>query len=234
MRNENATKQNQEQPVSIMSSQERSAGQDKRLQWWNDVVYNTLAPLYNSLDWLTCGMWWALQSRALDHVERKRCGRVLEVGFGPGRLFVEIARLQPDSLDGIDLAQGMCRFTKERMQRNGLECTIVRGSVHDMPYQDSAFNTLVSTFSFSGFRDGKEAMKEMVRVLAPGGRVVIVDIGLPLDHNRVGTFWARLWEWCGDFLYDIPKLMEESGLTVSTFEEFGPGKHIRVVVGEKA
>lgn len=218
----------------MSASKERSVGQDKRLQWWNEVVYNTMAPLYNSLDWLTCGMWWALQSRALDHIERKRCGRVLEVGFGPGRLFVELARLQPDSLDGIDLAEGMCRFTRQRMQREGLECTIVRGSVHDMPYQDNTFDTIASTFSFSGFQDGKEAMKEMIRVLAHGGRVVIVDIGLPLDHNRVGTFWARLWEWCGDFLYDIPKLMKDNGLIVSTFEEFGPGKHIRVVVGEKA
>jgi hypothetical protein len=74
----------------------------------------------------------------------------------------------------------------------------------------------------------------MTRVLVaqPGGRIVIVDIGLPLDNNIIGTFWAHLWEWCGDFLYDIPEMMKETGLSVTTFEEYGPGKHIRVVVGE--
>lgn len=217
-----------------MENDERTAGQDKRLQWWNDVFYNSMAPVYNSLDWLTCGAWWALQSRALDHISGSAGGgRVLEVGFGPARLFVELARLQPESLDGIDLADGMCRFAKRRMEKAGLEGNILRGSVYDMPYSDCSFDTIVTTFSFSGFRDGMQAMKEMVRVMAPGGRVIIVDIGLPLDHNRFGTFWARLWEWCGDFLYNIPQIMQEEGLKVTAFEEFGPGKHIRAVVGEK-
>jgi len=91
------------------------------------------------------------------------------------------------------------------MEKAGLEGNIVRGSVYDMPYSDGSFDTIVTTFSFSGgFRKGRQAMKEMVRVMAPGGRVIIVDIGLPLDHNRLGTFWARLWEWCGDFFVRHP------------------------------
>mmetsp|Transcript_1840 Transcript_1840/g.2278 ORF Transcript_1840/g.2278 Transcript_1840/m.2278 type:complete len:143 (+) Transcript_1840:1-429(+) len=139
----------------------------------------------------------------------------------------------------------MCRFTRRRLEKAGLMkknqdgtmCTIriVRGSVYDMPYSDRSFDTVVSTFSFSGFKDGAQAMMEMTRVLAPGGRLVIVDIGLPLDHNLFGTFWARLWEWFGDFLYDIPNMMETKGqLQVTTFREFGPGRHIRIVVGEKS
>lgn len=212
-----------------MATNERTPGQDRRLRFWNNVVYNLMAPVYNSLDWLTCGTWWRLVSRALYHVPG---GRVLEVGFGPGRLHVELAR-RANSLHGIDLAEGMCRYTRRRMERAGLGSTIVRGSVFDMPYDNGAFDTVVTTFSFSGFPDGPEAMAEMIRVLAPGGRVVIVDIGLPLDGNAFGTFWARLWEWCGDFLYDIPAIMEEGGLKVMVFEEFGPGNHIRAVVGEK-
>lgn len=217
---------------------ERTAGQDRRLEWWNSVVYNTMAPVYNSLDWLTLGAWWRLQKRALDHIPPENGGRILEVGFGPGRLFEELARRFPppaSTLDGIDSAEGMCRFTRRRMERAGLQgTTIVRGTVYDLPYANASFDTVVTTFAFSGFRDGKQAMQEMAHVAAPGGRVIIVDIGLPLDRNRVGTFWARLWEWCGDFLYDIPQVMaEEGGLTVSLMEEYGPGKHIRVVVGEK-
>ncbi len=43
---------------------ERSPAQDRRLRFWNDIVYNFMAPVYNSLDWLTLGAWWRLGSRA--------------------------------------------------------------------------------------------------------------------------------------------------------------------------
>jgi ubiquinone/menaquinone biosynthesis C-methylase UbiE len=91
----------------------------------------------------------------------------------------------------------------------------------------------VSTFAISGLPHAGDALAEMARVTRRGGCVVLVDIGLPLDGNRAGTFWARLWERMGDYLYDFPVLMADAGLRVSAFEEFGPGHHIRVIVGER-
>jgi ubiquinone/menaquinone biosynthesis C-methylase UbiE len=114
-----------------------------------------------------------------------------------------------------------------------LASLITRGSVFALPYPAETFDTVVSTFALSGLPDGDAAMAEMARVAGPGGRVALVDIGLPSDGNRVGTFWARLWERMGDYLYDQPALMQATGLTVVTFEAFGPGRHIRAVVGEK-
>ena len=61
----------------------------------------------------------------------------------------------------------------------------------------------------------------------------MVDIGLPSDGNRLGTLLARVWESMGDFLYDQPAVMRKAGLNMVTCEEFGPGKHIRTIVGEK-
>jgi len=73
----------------------------------------------------------------------------------------------------------------------------------------------------------------MSRVSKRGGRIVIVDIGLPIDRNRIGVFWSRLWESMGDCLYDQTALMKVAGLEVVDFEEFGPGRHIKVAVGSK-
>ena len=208
----------------------RTQSQERWLRFWNTVGYNALAPVYNALDWLTFGMWWRLVRRALDYVPPS--GRVLEVGFGPGKLHTRLAE-QAETCAGLDLAWGMCRYTQRRLARAGLSSLITHGSVFALPYPDGAFDTVVSTFAFSGLPDGAEALAEIVRVTAVGGRVVLVDIGLPLDGNRVGRFWARLWERMGDYLYDIPAMMNAAGLEVKTFEEFGPGQHIRAVVGEK-
>lgn len=209
----------------------RIAAQEQWLNFFNNVVYDRLAPLYNAMDWLTFGLWWRLVSRALDYVPPGQ--RVLEVGFGPGRLHVELAR-RAALTAGVDLAWGMCRFTRRRLGRAGLTGRVVQGSVHDLPCAAGAFDVVVSTFAFAGFPQGPRAMREMARVTRAGGRVVLIDIGLPSDGNRWGTLLARLWERMGDFLYDQPALMREAGLRVVHYQEFGPGRHIRAIVGQKA
>lgn len=208
----------------------RRKSQERWLRFFNEVGYNALAPLYNAMDWLTFGAWWRLVRRALGHVPPGK--RVLEIGFGPGKLHVHLAR-QAALCAGLDLAWGMCRFTYRRLRRANLPANLTRGSVFELPYPTGTFDIVVGTFAFSGFPNGPAAMREMARVLAHNGQLVLVDIGLPADGNRMGTFWARLWERMGDFLYDQRALMADAGLTVTTFEEFGPGKHIRTIVGQK-
>lgn len=201
------------------------------VNFYNRVLYNKLASLYGALDWLTLGMWWWLVSRALEYVPAGR--RVLEVGFGPGKLHVELAR-RPGITIGLDLAIGMCRLTQRRLERAGMIGRITRGDMLMLPYPDRTFDAVVSTFTLPGIPDGAQALREMARVTGIGGRVVLVDIGLPGDGNWVGIFWARLWERMGMILYDQVTLMRQAGLMVSVYQEFGPGRHIRVVVGEKA
>jgi len=208
----------------------RTHSQERWLRFFNEVVYTTMAPIYDAMDWLTFGAWWRFVRRALAYVPPGK--QVLEVGFGPGKLHARLAK-QSSLCAGLDLAKGMCRFTRRRLRREGLPQRLTRGSALALPYAAASFDVVVSTFAFSGFPDGADALREMARVTRPGGQVVLVDIGLPRDGNRAGTFWARLWAAMGDFLYDQPALMQGAGLETVTFEEFGPGRHLRVVVGAK-
>jgi ubiquinone/menaquinone biosynthesis C-methylase UbiE len=213
-----------------MTTPNRSPSQDRWLRFFNNVVYAASPAAYNAMDRLTFGAWWRLVRQALNFIPDG--GRVLEIGFGPGRLQVALAGRAAQCL-GLDLGWGMCRFTQQRLRRLGLVSRIVCGSVFSLPYPAESFDTVVSTFAFSGFPNGAQAMAEMARVTAAGGRVVLIDIGLPADQNRLGVFLASLWERMGDFLYDQPGLMQAAGLEVAVFEAFGPGKHIRAIVGQK-
>jgi ubiquinone/menaquinone biosynthesis C-methylase UbiE len=208
----------------------RTPTQERWLRFYNRTVYEAFPAAYNALDRLTLGVWWSLVRRALDDIPPG--GRVLEIGFGPGRLHVELAR-RSSLCVGLDLAYGMCRFTQQRMARAGLRSHLTRANAARLPFPDQVFDSVASTFALSAFPDGSQAVGEMARVTRPGGRIVLVDIGLPAGGNRLGVALARLWERMGDYLYDQGRLMQAAGLQVVEFKEFGPGEHIRLVVGLK-
>jgi len=213
-----------------MTTNKNIQSHERGLRFFNEIVYEALPAVYNAVDWLTFGVWWRLVRRSLNFVPLGGC--VLEVGFGPGRLQVELAK-RADMCLGLDLAWGMCHFTQERLLRANLPSRLVRGDALRLPFADNTFDSVISTFAVSGIPNGNCVLQEMARVTATNGRIVLVDIGLPSNGNRLGTSLARLWERMGDFLYDLPQMITAVGLTLTAFEEFGPGNHIRAVVGQK-
>jgi hypothetical protein len=94
------------------------------------------------------------------------------------------------------------------------------------------FDAVASTFAFSAFSDAGTALDEMIRVVKPGGRVIIVDAGEASDGNIVAHLLARAWVLLGDYMRDEVPLMEARGLTVER-EEYGPWGSIHVVVGTR-
>ena len=196
--------------------------------FWNPV-YDRMAWLYDGVDWFTFNTTHRFRRRVWSHLPTPG-GKVLEVGFGSGRLHLELARRY--HVAGIDLARGMAALTRRRLDRHGLESDLRQGSVYHLPWSNNAFDAVVSTFAFSAFVDGEMAMDEMVRVVRPGGRIIIVDAGEARDGNRFAWMLARLWEWLGDTIRDEASLLTARGLQTQR-EEFGPGGCVHLVVGLK-
>jgi ubiquinone/menaquinone biosynthesis C-methylase UbiE len=206
----------------------------RQLRWQrrlNRFLYGTLAPFYDAMDWLTFGAWWRLVRAALKHIPDR--GDVLEIGFGPGKLHHEISQ-RVDRCYGLDLSWNMCTLTRRRLRASRLPLRIAQGNALALPFPPGSFDIVVTTFTHSGLPQGARAMHEMARVLRSGGSLVMVDVGVPSDGNWLGTGLARLWEAMGDVLYDQTGLMRETGLSVQRYREYGPGKHVRLIVAERS
>jgi ubiquinone/menaquinone biosynthesis C-methylase UbiE len=195
-----------------------------------DVVYDRLAALYDGVDWFTGGTTHHLRQRALRYLPPEG-SRVLEIGFGSGRLHVELAARF--TMAGLDRAPGMVRLTGQRLAERGLTSDLQVGDVTALPWADATFDAVLSTFAFSAFPDADAALAEMVRVVKPDGTVIIVDAGEAQDGNAMAHFLARLWAAFGDYMRDEIPLMEAHGLTV-TREDYGPWGCVHVTVGTKA
>ena len=195
-------------------------------RFW-DPVYDRLAGLYDAVDWLTGNTTHRLRRRALAHLPPAG-SRVLEIGFGSGRLHLELAGRY--ALAGTDLAPGMARLAARRLSARGLASHLAVGNARALPWRDRCFDAVLATFALSAVQDVGQALDEMVRVTRPGGKVVIVAAGAARDGNGAARLLARLWEAMGDYMRDEAPLLAARGLDVRR-EDYGPWRCIHVTVG---
>jgi SAM-dependent methyltransferase len=113
---------------------------------------------------------------------------VLDVACGPGLVAAAFARVARH-VTGIDLTPAMIDRARALVRERGLgNVTLTVGDVRPLPYGDRAFSLVVSRFAFHHFPDPEAVLREMVRVCAPGGRVVVADAAVSPDPLRAAAF----------------------------------------------
>ncbi|OGO06128.1 MAG: hypothetical protein A2Y73_05810, partial [Chloroflexi bacterium RBG_13_56_8] len=191
---------------------------------------------YDAIAWLygpamrAIPIWSAYTRRALSYLPTE--GNILEIGHGPGLLLEELANRYA-LVAGLDLSSGMIQQAKRRLQRANLPVCLAQGDAVAIPYRTDCFDAVVTTFAFSAVPDANSTMREMARVLRPGGVLALVDAGFPSNGNVMGTLLARTWALFGDFMRDEAELMRHAGLRVIERQEFGAFDGMRLVVGKK-
>ncbi|KJK51018.1 ubiquinone biosynthesis methyltransferase UbiE [Lentzea aerocolonigenes] len=114
-------------------------------------------------------------------------GEVLEVAIGTG---LNLPHYPEDvTLTGIDLSEQMLGLARARAHdlRHGV--TLRQGTAHALPFGDAEFDTVVCTLGLCAIPDHETAIAEMIRVLKPGGRLILVD------HVESSSRIARALQW---------------------------------------
>jgi ubiquinone/menaquinone biosynthesis C-methylase UbiE len=121
---------------------------------------------------------------------------VLEVAPGPGFLAIELARLGPYRIVGLDISRSFVRIATENAQRAGVGVTFREGNASAMPFGPDSFDFVYCRAAFKNFGDPVGALREMYRVLRPGGRAVIDDLrrdaspdGIRAAVGEMGLGW---------------------------------------------
>lgn len=103
----------------------------------------------------------------------KATGRVLEVAIGTG---LNLAHYPAGvALTGIELSPAMLAFADRRAAELDLEVDLRVGDAEALEFDDATFDTVVCTFSLCAIPDHRRAVAEKVRVLRPGGRLLLAD-----------------------------------------------------------
>lgn len=159
-------------------------------------------------------------------------GAILEIGPGPGLLHTLLARRVAFTV-ALDLSPAMLRQTRSRLQRINKPARLVQADAEHLPFEPQSFDAVALTFVFSAIPAAAAAMREMARILRPGGVIALVDACEPQSGNAIGLWLARQWERFGDVMRDEAALMRAAGLDVIHCREFGAFDSIRITVGRK-
>jgi SAM-dependent methyltransferase len=124
-------------------------------------------------------------------VEAARPGpddRLLDVACGPGLVVCAFAP-HVQAATGIDVTPAMLERARKLTADNGLANVAWRqGDVYALPYEDARFTIVTTRFSCHHFLDPAAVLREMVRVCAPGGRVIVVDDYASEDPAKAAAF----------------------------------------------
>ncbi|MEZ0314644.1 MAG: class I SAM-dependent methyltransferase [Myxococcota bacterium] len=142
-------------------------------------MYRRLAAVYDPWTRLT-------ESRSLLTAVAKadiRDGEsVLEVAVGTGFVFRELLRRNPSGTTvGIDLTPEMLRRTRAKAEKTRVPFSLLEGDARKLPFADGAFDVVLSgnMLGLLSDADAVTALREMARVLRPGGRLVLITMTCP-------------------------------------------------------
>ncbi|MCF6169836.1 MAG: bifunctional demethylmenaquinone methyltransferase/2-methoxy-6-polyprenyl-1,4-benzoquinol methylase UbiE [Bacteroidales bacterium] len=107
--------------------------------------------------------------------------QILDVATGTGDLAVELVKLKPGHIVGVDISEGMLNIGKEKIARKKLDkiITLEVGDSENLRFESNNFDAVTVAFGVRNFENLQAGLKEMNRVLKPGARVAILEFSKP-------------------------------------------------------
>ncbi|MEC4668532.1 MAG: class I SAM-dependent methyltransferase [Gemmatimonadales bacterium] len=185
-------------------------------------VYDVLAPVYGRV---VPGLYELATSRAAQRLSAGAPATILEVGVGPGHILSAVSRRNKSAMVvGIDISRGMLNQSRRRLKKRNVEAKLVLGEAVQLPFRDGSFEGVVTSYLLDLFRQEQipDALREMCRVLAPGGRIVVATLQFSSPILRqLGLLAHR-------FLPGVVKRIQRVD-----FREFLEGTGLRVLKDEQ-
>jgi SAM-dependent methyltransferase len=167
--------------------------------WWRK---NPSACPYSQRFWVEAPHPLITRARLREILDAGAGERILEVGPGTGYYTLEVAEwIEPDGrLDVLDLQQEMLDHTMGRAAERGLSnITPTRSDATALPYHDGTFDAAYLITTLGEIPDQEAAVRELSRVLRPGGRLVVGEVLADPHYVRLGPL--RLWAGGGGLSY---------------------------------
>ena len=145
-------------------------------------MFDTIAPTYDRLNRIiSLGIDISWRRYAARQLKRLNPRVVVDLATGTGDFALELAKLKPERIIGIDVSEGMLNIGRDKIARRNLSPLIEmrRGDAEALPLGDNSVDAITVGFGVRNFEHLEKGLSEMLRILRPGGVAVILEPGYP-------------------------------------------------------
>jgi ubiquinone/menaquinone biosynthesis C-methylase UbiE len=169
----------------------------------------------------TCSATTTMRQRA--RVVPLARGDVLEVGFGSGLNLPLYDPSKVTKLWGLDPSPELTRMALQAATDAAFEVELVAAGSEEIPLDADRFDTAVLTYTLCTIPDPERGLREIARVLKPGGQLLFCEHGVAPDasvrrwQSRLTPIWRRMSGGC-HLDRDVPALLERGGFEITEIE----------------
>lgn len=145
-------------------------------------MFDHIAPRYDLLNRiLSFGIDKRWREKAVRMVVEDDPNRLLDVATGTGDLAIAAAEAGDGTVTGVDIAEQMLEVGRKKIERLGLQDRIAlqTGDAESLPFADASFDAAMVAFGVRNFEDLHLGLREIARVLAPGGKLAVLEFSRP-------------------------------------------------------
>ena len=176
--------------------------QQERIKPYNDgakaaqveQMFDNIAPTYDTLNhrlsWDIDRRW---RRKAIRELVPYAPQTVLDIATGTGDFAILSAQmLQPRQLVGADISEGMMEIGRKKVKELGLDgvITFAKEDCEQLSFADDTFDAVTAAFGIRNFAHLDKGLREMCRVLRPGGHLSIVELTTPPRFPMKQLFWV--------------------------------------------
>lgn len=199
-----------------------------------EQMFDNIAPAYDLLNHsLSWGIDRSWRRAAIDSLRPYRPQRILDVATGTGDFAILAAKLlEPEALLGVDLSEGMMEVARQKVEREELQ-GVIRFQKEDclnLSFPNGSFDALTVAYGIRNFSDLDCGLREMHRVLRPGGRLVIVELTAPRHFPMRQLFWLYSHVWMPLIGRLVSKDSRAYSYLPATMEAFPQGEEMRQIL----
>jgi demethylmenaquinone methyltransferase / 2-methoxy-6-polyprenyl-1,4-benzoquinol methylase len=163
-------------PVKPYGSDDKSKKQEVA------EMFNNISKKYDFLNhFLSVGIDRMWRKKAVAQLKSIQPKRLLDLATGTGDFALALLKLNPTEIVGMDISEGMLEVGREKMKKRGVDHIISMrlGDSENLPFEDDYFDGLTVGFGVRNYENLERGLSEMLRVIRPGGKVVILEFSKP-------------------------------------------------------